>query len=127
MKDRLLTLALALGAFVAFYILVAPKATMPQERVTRPLSTEAGPNGYLGMFRWLTAEKIAVESFRERYSGLAAATASAPTGNLLITTTPHIYPLRRAEGQPLQEWIEAGNTMLVLAGLSDTPEWSMGE
>jgi hypothetical protein len=127
MKDRLLTLVLALGAFVAFYILLAPKPSMPQERVTRPLSTEAGPNGYLGMFRWLVAEKLPVVSFRERYVGLAGATASAPTGNLLITTTPHVYPLRSSEAQPLQDWIEAGNTLLVLAGLSDTPEWSMGE
>src|SRR5262249_22684875 len=51
----------------------------------------------------------------------------APTGNLLITTAPHIYSPRSSEMEPLQSWIEAGNTLVVLAGLSDTPEWSMGE
>jgi hypothetical protein len=127
MKDRLLTLALALGAFAVFYILFVPKPEMPEARVTRPVTTEAGPNGYLGMFRWLDAEKVPVVSYRERYGDLAAATASVPTGNLLITTTPHLYPLRDAEEQPLEKWVEAGNTLLVLAGLSDTPEWSMGE
>ncbi|HEY7639981.1 MAG TPA: DUF4350 domain-containing protein [Steroidobacteraceae bacterium] len=127
MKDRLLTLALALGAFAAFYILFGPKSSTPQQQVTRPVSTEAGPNGYLGMLRWLAAAKVPVVSFRERFGSLADATPGTPTGNLLITTAPHVYPLRDAETQPLQNWIVAGNTLLVVAGLSDTPEWSFGE
>ena len=127
MKDRLLTLALALGALAAFYVVLAPKPPMPQETVTRPLSTEAGPNGYLGLQRWLASEGIAVVSLRERYGGLSAMTPGVSSGNLLITTAPHVYPLRSSEAEPLQTWIEAGNTLFVLAGLSDTPEWSMGE
>jgi hypothetical protein len=126
-KDRLITLALAAGALAAFYVLFMPKPELPQERVTRPLSTEAGPNGYLGLQRWLAGAKIPVISLRDRYRALATITPTAKTGNLLITTAPHIYPLRDSEAQPLQDWITAGNTLLVLAGLSDTPEWSMGE
>jgi hypothetical protein len=126
-KDRLITLALAVGALAAFYVLFAPQPQPPQERVTRPLSTEAGPNGYLGLQRWLSVEKIPVISLRDRYGALATITPTAKTGNLLITTAPHVYPLRDSEAQPLQDWITAGNTLLVLAGLSDTPEWSMGE
>ena len=127
MKDRLLTLALAIGALAAFYVVLVPKPAMPRERVTRPLTIEAGPNGYLGLQRWLTKEGIEVVSLRERYGGLAALAPGVPAGNLLITTAPHVYPLRSSEAEPLQSWIEAGNTMLVLAGMSDTPEWSMGE
>lgn len=127
MKDRLITLALAVGALAAFYVLFAPKPELPQERVTRPLSTEAGPNGYLGLQRWLAGAEIPVISLRDRYGSLAALTPAAKSGNLLISTTPHVYPLRGSEAQPLQDWITAGNTLLVLAGLSDTPEWSMGE
>jgi hypothetical protein len=126
-KDRLITLALAVGALAAFYVLFAPQPPPPHERVTRPLSTEAGPNGYLGLQRWLSAAKIPVISLRDRYGALSKVTPAAATGNLLITTAPHVYPLRASEAQPLQDWIEAGNTLLVLAGLSDTPEWSMGE
>ena len=110
MKDRLLTLILALGAFAAFYVLLAPKPDLPQERVTRPLSTEAGPNGYLGMLRWLEAERIPVVSMRDRYNTLAQATPGVPTGNLLIATTPQVYPLRNSEAEPLRKWIESGNT-----------------
>ena len=127
MKDRLLTLALAVGALAAFYVVVAPKPDPPQDRVTRPLSTEAGPNGYLGLQRWFEAAKIPAVSLRERYGALSTIAPDAAAGNLLITTAPHVYPLRGSEEQPLQSWIEAGNTLLVLAGLSDTPEWSMGE
>ena len=127
MKDRLLTLMLALGAFAAFYVLLAPKPDVPQERITRPLSTEAGPNGYLGMMRWLEAERIPVVSLRERYGSLGQTTPGVPTGNLLIATAPQVYPLRNSEAQPLRKWVESGNTLLVLAGLSDTPEWSMDE
>jgi hypothetical protein len=126
-KDRLLTLLLAAGALAAFYVVLAPKPPPPQERVTRPISTEAGPNGYLALQRWLAHEGIPVVSLRERYGALATLVPAVPTGNLLITTTPHVYPLRGAEAAPLQNWIEAGNTLVVLAGLSDTPEWSMGE
>jgi hypothetical protein len=95
--------------------------------VTRPLSTEAGPNGYLGLQRWLSVEKIPVISLRDRYGALSKVTPAATSGNLLITTAPHVYPLRGSEAQPLQDWVSAGNTLLVLAGLSDTPEWSMGQ
>lgn len=128
MKDRFLTFALAAGAFALFYVLMAPKPQPPQERPTRPVSIEQGPNGYLAMLRWFEAEGLKPLSLRERYGHLAQLTAGASaTGNLLISTTPHIYPVRDSEAAPLREWISAGNTLLVVAGLSDTPDWSMGE
>lgn len=127
MRDRLLTFALAVGAFAAFYMLLAPKPSPPQEKPTRPITTERGPNGYLGMMSWLTAEGVEPLSLRQRYGHLPELTAAAPTGNLLISTAPHIYPLRDSETGPLRDWISAGNTLLVVAGLSDTPDWSMGE
>jgi hypothetical protein len=126
-NERLLTLALAVGAFVAFYMLFLPKPTPSQERVTRPLSIEAGPNGYLALQRWLEAEKVKTQSLRERYGALSSASATVPKGNLLISTTPHIYPIRNNETAALSSWVAAGNTLLVVAGLSDTPDWSMGE
>ncbi len=127
MKDRLSTRGLAAGALAAFYVVLAPKPDAPQDRVTRPLSTEAGPNGYLGLQRWLANEGIPVVSLRERYGALATLVPGVPTGNVLITTAPHVYPLRSSEAEPLRKWIVAGNTLVVLAGLSDTPEWSMGD
>ncbi len=97
MKDRLLTLLLAGGALAAFYVVLAPKPPPPQERVTRPISTEAGPNGYLALERWLAHEGVPVVSMRERYGALSTLVPGVPKGNLLITTTPHVYPLRGSE------------------------------
>jgi Domain of unknown function (DUF4350) len=127
MKDRLLTFALALAAFALFYTLLMPKPQGPKEHVTRPITTEKGPNGYLAMARWLEAEGVKTVSLRERYGRLRELPGTAATGNLMISTTPHLYPLRDSEVGPLRDWISAGNTLLVVAGLSDTPDWSMGE
>lgn len=128
MKDRLLTLSLAIAAFALFYALLVPKPAAPQERPTRPISIEKGPNGYLGLMRWLQAEGIEPVSLRDRYGRLRQLTDSGSrSGNLLISTTPHLHPPRNSETQPLRAWIAAGNTLLVVAALSDTPEWSMGE
>ena len=63
MKERLITLGLAIAAFAAFYVLLAPKPEGPQERPTRPTSIESGPNSYLGLLRWLTAERVPVVAF----------------------------------------------------------------
>ena len=128
MKERLITLGLALAAFAAFYALMGPKPDAPQERPTRPISIEAGPNGYLGLMRWLSAEGVPVLSLRERYGKLEQlAGLDAARGNLMLTTAPQLYPLRESEGPPLRAWVSQGNTLLIVAGLSDTPDWSMGE
>jgi hypothetical protein len=123
-RDRLLTLLLAAGALFAFYALFAPR-TGPKELMTRPTSIERGPNGYLGLQRWLAEQGVATASMRDRYSRLAEVTGSASSGNLLLSTAPHFYPTRDSELRPLQDWISAGNTLLLVAGISDTPEWSM--
>lgn len=128
MKERLITLALAIAAFAAFYTLFGPKPDAPRERPTRPTSIEQGPNGYLGLMRWLTAEGVPVLSLRERYGKLEQLPGlDAPSGNLMLTTAPHLYPLRQTETGPLRSWVNQGNTLLIVAGLSDTPDWSTGE
>lgn len=129
MKERLITLALAIAAFAAFYALMAPKPSGPEaERPTRPTTIEAGPNGYLGLMRWLTAERVPMLSLRERYTKLQQLSdLSADSGNLMLTTAPQLYPLRQSEFVPLFQWVNEGNTLLIVAGLSDTPDWSMGE
>ena len=126
MKDRLLTLALAIGAFVAFYAVMVPKPQAPHQQATRPTSIEAGPNGYLGLVTWLQSERVPVLSLRERFTKLSDVPGlESHTGNLLITTAPHLYPVRDSEIVPLHSWVQRGNTLLIAAGLSDTPEWSM--
>lgn len=124
MNERMVT---ALGAAAALLVLMAltfqgggaPPAT-------RPTSTETGPNGYAALARWLEAEGVPVHSLRERVDSLREGDLDVPAGgNLLITTMPHRYRLRRTESTHLWYWIAEGNTMLVMAALDDTPDWSL--
>ncbi len=121
MKDRLVTL---LGALLALAIVYALFFKRPGEPpATKPLSVEAGRNGYLGVWNWLAQQGVDVRSLRERYAQLLEDDSLEASGNILIVTMPFRTPLRRTEVTPLQSWIRQGNTVLILAALDDTPDW----
>jgi len=124
MKERLLTFALAVGALALFYALFVPKPVPKGAQITQPLTTETGPNGYSVLYRWLDSEHIRVQSFRDRYDKLSQASVER-SGNLLITTMPHRLSARPNEIAKLRAWVGRGNTLLIMAGLADTPDWSM--
>ena len=123
-RERLTTLGLALAALAAFLVLFGPRGDPADEEVMRPLSTESGPNGYKGAMAWLQQQGVTAISLQERYSVLDTG-RSSPRGNLLITTMPHSLLTRPAETRALQRWIQQGNSLLILAALTHTPEWSM--
>jgi hypothetical protein len=123
-KERLVTLGLALGAFAVFYALFVPKPGMNADRVVLPVSTETRGDGYQALWRWLGTQGIQAVSFRDRYTGLARR-GTDDTGNLLIATVPQQVPVRAAELPALQEWVRHGNTLLLLAALDDTPRWAL--
>jgi hypothetical protein len=121
MKDRLITLVGALLAFAIVYALFFQRPS--QQPVTKPLTTEAGRNGYLAVWNWLEREHVRVVSLRNRYSTLRDDKSLAKDGNVLIVTMPFRTPLRESEIEPLQLWLLDGNTVLLLAALDDSPEW----
>src|SRR5690606_38224908 len=126
MKDRLITAAGALVALVILYTMFFQPNEPP---VTRPVSTETGRNGYAAISRWLEASGYRVISLRERYDTLISLDPDASLdlprrGNLMITTMPHLLPVRSREHDSLKAWIRSGNTLLILAALDDTPEWT---
>lgn len=123
MKERLITLGLALAALLCFYALFFPKP-IPTAAQSFPLSTEAGPDGYLAAWRWLAAAQVPLGSLRYRYPRLGdAALSGVSEGNVLIMTLPQRLPFQSAEWKSLDEWVGRGNTLVVLAGLDDTPRW----
>jgi hypothetical protein len=125
-KQRGLTLALALAALVFFYALLFPKPLPVIEPTSLPLSADGGEDGELAAWRWLQAEAIPVSSLRDRYDHLSARTLSGvASGNILITVMPHRLSALALEWQPLARWIGQGNTLLVMAALDDTPRWSL--
>ncbi len=122
MRERLVTLLGALGALAVVYLLFLHRPSAAP--VSRPLSVEAGRNGYLAVASWLKGQGVPVVSWRQRFSALEDAREFPGTGNILVSTMPYQTPLRSDEFLALRKWIDAGNTVLVLAALDDTPEWS---
>lgn len=123
MKERIVTLGLAIGALALFYALFLPKPVRDDAAPALPVSVEVRPDGYQALWRWLQAQGIRAVSLRDRYDRLARQ-SGADTGNLLITTMPQQSPARPNEMRALDQWVERGNTLLVMAALDDTPAWS---
>jgi hypothetical protein len=121
MRDRLVTLLGALLALAVVYALFFQRPGEPP--VTKPLSTEAGRNGYLALWTWLEREHVRVVSLRDRYSTLREHASLPRRGNVLVVTMPFRTPLRQSEIVQFQAWLLDGNTVLVLAALDDSPEW----
>jgi hypothetical protein len=129
-KQRAITLVLALAALLLFYALLFPKPIAMLQPASSPLSTDSGDDGLLAIWRWLQAESIPLTSLRSRYDHLesvaSAGAGAGGGGNVLISVLPQRVAVRAQEWQPLAHWVEQGNTLLVMAALDDTPRWSLG-
>ena len=125
MKERLITLLCAIGALVLFAIMfLNPEGSSGGRfEAPRPITSERRGNGYHAAMTWLENEHIRSVSLRDRYGTLASRDDLTPTGNLLIVSLPVRSPFKTEEFVPLDRWIRAGNTLLVMAALSDNPDW----
>jgi hypothetical protein len=124
MKERLMTFACALGALALFLAMFMPGNDRGDDEVPRPTSQEQRPNGYHGAMSWLDAAHIKTVSVRDRFDKLATLRGLPASGSLLIVTLPDVTAFKTDEFPPLDSWIRAGNTLLVLAALSDNPDWA---
>jgi hypothetical protein len=124
-KERLITLACALGA-LALFLGAFLHGNEPAKggEVARPTTEEWRANGYRGALVWLAREHVRVVSVRERFNELLAHPGLAPAGNLLIITLPAATAFKTEELRPLESWVRAGNTLLVVAALADNPGWA---
>ena len=126
MNERLVTLACALGALALFLAMFMRSDAGFETRndIPRPTTAERRGNGYHAMLSWLDAEGIRSQALRERFDTLAKRADLPHEGNLLIVTLPAVNGFKTAEFLPLDRWVRAGNTLLVLAALSDNPDWA---
>ena len=124
--ERLVTLVCACGALALFLAMFLHNDDGNSARgdVPRPTSEEHRPNGYNGAMAWLDGEHVRTVSVRDRFNRLAVRPGLPATGNLLIVTLPAATSFKTEELRPLENWIQAGNTLLVLAALSDDPDWA---
>ena len=127
MRERLVTLGLAMAALFAFYALwLSPAPSLdPDTKSARPTSAERRGNGYAGLFAWLAKTGVPVRSFRERYTALPDSDLPA-TGNLLVLSLPGIEVFHNDEFGALDKWVRRGNTLLINAALIDQPGWAVG-
>jgi hypothetical protein len=126
MKERLITFVsalAALGLFLAMFLHGDDEAN-GRGGVPRPTSEERRPNGYHGAMVWLEAQGIRTISVRDRFHELSVEPGLPAQGNLLVVTLPAAVPFKTEEFPSLDNWVRAGNTLLVLAALSDNPNWA---
>ena len=117
MKDRLVT---ALGALLALAAVILVALADYDPPASRPTSVEPGPNGYRALQEWLRESGIDVASHRHRWDALHYG-----NGNLLIVTLPLRTPMSEGEAEAVRLWVAQGNTLLMMAALNDTPDWSV--
>jgi len=124
-KERLITFICALGALALFFTMFLHQDPhgLGGFEVPRPTTEERGGNGYQAAMWWLDHEHIRAISLRERYDRLSKQKLAA-IGNVLIVTLPATAVFKTDEFRPLDHWVRAGNTLVVLAALSDTPDWA---
>lgn len=125
MRERLITLLCAVGALSLFLTMFFHGgADRPGGNdVARPTTEERGPNGYHAAFEWLGAEHVRTISLRDRYDKLPRNLPKSE-GNLLLVTLPAAAIFKTEEFRPLDRWVRQGNTLLVVAALSDYPDWA---
>jgi hypothetical protein len=124
--ERFITFLCALGALALFVTMFMHQDQhgMGGREVPRPTTEERGGNGYHAAMEWLDAEHIRAVSLRDRFDKLPQRKSLAATGNVLIVTLPATAVFKTEEFRPLDHWVRQGNTLLVLAALSDNPDWA---
>ncbi len=129
MRERLITLAIAIGVLLLFVAMFVRRedALGARNEVPRPTTAERRGNGYHAATSWLEAEGIREISLRERFDTLTQRKDLPRSGNLLIVTLPAANGFNTWEFIPLDRWIRAGNTLLILAALSDNPDWGFSQ
>ncbi|MEM7096944.1 MAG: DUF4350 domain-containing protein [Pseudomonadota bacterium] len=121
MNDRLINIGGMLIALVVLAALMLPQGDAP---FPRPTSEAEGMRGYAAMARWLAANQIPVVSHRARLSELPEDPSVASTGNILFITMPWKTPLSHDEQEAVEFWVSRGNTLVLVAALNDTLNWS---
>jgi hypothetical protein len=129
MRERLITFACAVGVLFLFMAMFIKRegALNAHNEIPRPTTVERRGNGYQAAMSWLEAEGIRGISLRDRFDTLAARKDLPASGNLLIVTLPAANGFNTWEFIPLDRWIRAGNTLLIVAALSDNPDWGFAQ
>ena len=124
MNDRLVVLIGGLLAMALVYVMLVPKPA-PQTELSRPTSVDLGPHGLFALERWLSVSGLPTHSLRRRYDSLFdPAEIPADFGNIMVVTMPQEDRPRFDELQELLDWVDFGNTVVILAAIHDHASWA---
>lgn len=112
-------------ALLLSWMLLVPQSQTTRE-ISLPTTEDRGEEGLKGLFKWLTTVGVPVKSLRNRYDTLFDQSNYADTGNLLIISLPQRNNQRASEWLPLANWLEKGNSLLIMAAEFHKPAWSEG-
>ena len=126
MNERLITLVCAFGALLLFVTLFVQVGETDRAEASAPTTAEHGANGLAAARAWLAGEHVPTRAVRTRFDAAFGGAEQTLSGNLLIVSLPVVTPFRAEELRSLDEWLQAGNTLLVLAALADRPDWAAG-
>ena len=124
MRERLTTLACALGALLLIGTLLLRGDSLAVRRASPPTTLERSDNGLLGATTWLQSEGVRTLALRERFGALLQQARLPRSGNLFIVSLPVVTGFTSAEALAIDRWVREGNTLLVLAALRDRPGWA---
>lgn len=114
MRDRLTTLFYAFAALLLIIGALNPTTEQPEKKSSLPNTADTGRNGLAGLQRFLAAAGLPTLSFRQRYDALDIDNTLPSQGNLIIVTLPQHNAARPSEQKSLLQWVERGNTILLL-------------
>lgn len=124
MNERIVSLLGALLALVLVVQLLIPQHPDPEKLVSFPTTENRGKHGLWVLYEWLQQNNVQTLSLRNRIDSIADIPDMASTGNIMIISLPTRSAYRQSERSYLTEWIAAGNTILIFAGMNDAPVWT---
>jgi hypothetical protein len=90
---------------------------------SQPVSQDKGAHGIYKLARWTEKSGIATKSLTNSYQELASSAETFNPGNLIYISLPSALPANQAELIQLRQWIEIGNTAILMLALDDKPHW----
>jgi len=121
MRDHGMTL---LGGLLSLLILIAlMQPDKPSIPLSKPHTMDHGNHGLFAMKRWLDENQVNTYSLRRRYQYLGKIEELTENGNLMISTLPFIYGANVNEIKYLKNWIEKGNSIVLMNAMVDSPKW----
>ncbi|MEM9742466.1 MAG: DUF4350 domain-containing protein [Pseudomonadota bacterium] len=119
--ERAKTLGWVAGILIIIALLIASESGEQDAPLVRPTTEQPRFAGVLALRRWLESAAIDTVSWQRRFDDLDQTVPGR--GHVMIAHQPTSLYAEAEELAALNEWVAAGNTLLVAAGLLEGTPW----